>query len=172
MSSHCHFSAGIAAREIALKSLEFTADSESDTEQIGERLATVLRPGDVVALQGDLGAGKTRLVRAIVAALDGKDARVNSPTFVIIQRYDVRFPVDHIDAYRLADSEEFLALGGEEILTGDGICLIEWASRIGDVLPADHLRIEIIATSPQSRQINVQATGPRGGEIIEAMMSQ
>lgn len=137
--------------------------------RIGSLLGGLLRPGDVVALNGELGAGKTQLTRAIVHALDGEDAAVNSPTFVIVQRYDVGLPVYHIDAYRLTDAEEFLALGGDEILGGEGVCLIEWASRIEEVLPPDHLRIEITASSPQSRSFFFTASGARSGELLASL---
>lgn len=150
-------------------SLELNSTSEQQTDRIGGRIAQALQPGDVVTLNGQLGAGKTRLVRAIVTGLDGGDVLVNSPTFVIVQQYAVRLPVYHIDAYRLADADEFLALGGEEILAGKGVCLIEWAERIDDVLPADRLQITITPTSPQARRLTLTAGGPRSAEIIEQL---
>lgn len=149
--------------------LEVFSQSESDTERIGQALARVLQPGDVVALDGDLGAGKTRLVRAIVLALDGADLPVNSPTFVIVQRYDVQIPVYHVDAYRLRDPEEFLALGGDEILESDGICLIEWAERIVDALPKDRLSIHISHVSQTSRRLRCVALGPTAASRLEAL---
>jgi tRNA threonylcarbamoyladenosine biosynthesis protein TsaE len=150
-------------------SLELNSTSEERTDRIGARIAQTLQAGDVITLNGELGAGKTRLVRAIVTGLDGGDVLVNSPTFVIVQQYPVRLPVYHIDAYRLADADEFLALGGEEILAGEGVCLIEWAERIADLLPADHLRITITATAPQSRRLMLTESGPRSAEIIEQL---
>lgn len=152
-----------------VSSLELDATSEQQTDRLGERIAQTLQAGDVVTLNGELGAGKTRLVRAIVNALDGCDVLVNSPTFVIVQQYPVRLPVYHIDAYRLADADEFLALGGDEILAGEGVCLIEWAERIADVLPADHLQISITATAPQARHLTLTAGGPRSAAIIEQL---
>lgn len=149
--------------------LVLESNSEDETERLGHRIAQTLQAGDVVSLNGELGAGKTRLVRAIVTALDGQDAQVNSPTFVIVQQYSVRLPVYHVDAYRLADADEFLALGGDEILAGEGVCFIEWAERIAEILPADHLRITITATSPEDRRLKLEATGPRSAAIIEQL---
>lgn len=149
-----------------MSAVEFLSNSEADTERIGSHIAEALQPGDVVALNGELGAGKTRLVRAIVTALDGAEAPVNSPTFVIVQVYPVRLNVYHVDAYRLADADEFLALGADEILDGGGVCLIEWAERIADVLPADRLDIDITATSPQARRLTIRASGTRSQAII------
>ena len=151
---------------IAVNRFCFTANCEADTERLGEAIADALEPGDVVALNGDLGAGKTRLVRAIVAALDGTDDPVNSPTFVLVQQYDVRISITHIDAYRLSGSDDFLALGADEILATGDVCLIEWADRVADVLPADHLRIDIVATSPASRQFELTGRGQRARELI------
>jgi tRNA threonylcarbamoyladenosine biosynthesis protein TsaE len=150
-------------------SLVLRSISEEQTDSIGGRIAQTLNAGDVITLNGDLGAGKTRLVRAIVGGLDGGDVVVNSPTFVIVQQYPVRLPVYHIDAYRLADADEFLALGGEEILAGEAICLIEWAERIADALPDDHLSVTITATSPQARRLMLTSGGPRSAEIIEQL---
>jgi tRNA threonylcarbamoyladenosine biosynthesis protein TsaE len=149
--------------------LERESASENDTERLGGQIASALQTGDVIALNGELGAGKTRLVRAIVNGLDGEDAIVNSPTFVIVQHYSVRLSVYHIDAYRLADADEFLALGGEEILAGEGVCLIEWAERIAQVLPADHLSITITPTSRDARRLQFEASGPRSAAIVERL---
>jgi tRNA threonylcarbamoyladenosine biosynthesis protein TsaE len=152
-------------------SVQFTVQNEEQTRDFGRQLAGVLQAGDVVALHGNLGAGKTFLVRSIVAALDGEEAPVNSPTFVIVQRYDVRLPVYHIDAYRLADSDEFLDLGGEEILSDQALCLIEWAERIAQALPPDRLEIRIQAVSPEARQLTLSGAGPRSSAIVEQLQA-
>ncbi len=145
---------------------QFVSNSEVDTAHFGQRLARTLSPGDVVALQGQLGAGKTRLVQAIAAELGCSQAFVVSPTFTLIHEYDGQLPVYHVDAYRLKNSDEFLDMGGGELLHGDGVCLIEWADRIGDLLPTDHLRIEIHVTSEQSRTFQCWASGPLSAAII------
>src|SRR5438270_6558998 len=114
------------------------------TQAFGRRLATLLFPGAVVALVGSLGAGKTHLVRAVAEGLGVRDSRcVTSPTFVLIQEYQGRLPIYHFDAYRLGGAAEFGELGTEEYFAGDGVCLIEWADRVIEALPATHLRIEL-----------------------------
>ncbi|MCA9076168.1 MAG: tRNA (adenosine(37)-N6)-threonylcarbamoyltransferase complex ATPase subunit type 1 TsaE [Planctomycetaceae bacterium] len=149
--------------------LRFIAHSEDETDRLGQALAVCLRPGDVVTLNGDLGAGKTRLVRSIVNALADEEQPVNSPTFVLIQQYDANVPIYHMDAYRLANEDEFLAMGADEILEGDGICLIEWADRIADALPSDHLRIDIEAGGPTMRRFAIAATGERSTAITQSL---
>src|SRR6188508_1896326 len=116
----------------------------SQTEAFGRRLGALLFPGAVIALVGQLGAGKTHLTRAIAEGLGVQNpAAVNSPTFVLIQEYPARLPIYHFDAYRLSGPREFAELGADEYFRGDGVCVVEWADKVEVVLPADHLRIEI-----------------------------
>jgi len=147
----------------------FASSSEADTTRFGQQLAHALSAGDVVALQGQLGAGKTRLVQAIAAELGCEHAFVVSPTFTLIHEYDGQLPIYHVDAYRLKDSDEFLDMGGGELLNGDGICLIEWADRIGDLLPLDHLRIDIEVTGENSRVFRCRASGPHSKHSVNAL---
>ena len=112
----------------------------------------MLPDGTTVALCGTLGAGKTRLVQAIAEAAGVDRREVLSPTFVLIQEYHGRRAVYHIDAYRLRDEDEFLALGPEEYFEGDGLVLVEWADRVDGCLPADRVEIRIEVTGPESRR--------------------
>lgn len=109
--------------------------SEAETDRIGAELAKRVRPGLVVGLVGPLGSGKTRLVRAIAEALGVDPAQISSPTFALINEYQGRLPVYHFDAYRLASPDEFEALGADEYFRGDGVCLVEWADRVAELLP-------------------------------------
>src|SRR5579884_3800024 len=114
------------------------------TEEFGRRLGRRLFAGAVVGLVGPLGAGKTHLVRAIAEGLDVAEPRaVTSPTFVLIQEYRARMPIYHFDAYRLRAAAEFLDLGAEEYFDGRGVCLIEWADRVADVLPPERLTLTL-----------------------------
>ncbi len=140
--------------------------SETQTEQLGSLLAGELAAGMVVGLVGPLGAGKTRLVKALAAALGVDRDDVSSPTFVLIQEYPARIPLFHFDAYRLRDVEEFLELGAEELMASDGVCLIEWADRVTDVLPPDTLWIEIRLVSPTSREWEFRADDPQTERVI------
>jgi len=153
------------------ESFEWSAKTEADTERFGAALASVLRTGDVIALNGQLGAGKTRLVRAVAESLGDVRQSINSPTFVLIHEYDGRVPLYHVDAYRLRDSDEFLSIGGDEVLAGDRACLIEWADRIADVLPRDHLRIDISATGETERTFAVKSCGRRSAELLREFQS-
>ena len=126
----------------------------------------------MIALNGSLGAGKTRLVQSVAAALGFADQMVNSPTFVLIHEYDGRVPLYHVDAYRLADSDEFLSIGGDEVLAGDRACLIEWADRISDVLPRDLLRIDIEAVGESQREFTLAAAGARSEELLQLIRKQ
>jgi tRNA threonylcarbamoyladenosine biosynthesis protein TsaE len=149
-------------------SLTFESNSEADTERFGRRLAQVLPAGSVVALTGTLGAGKTRLVQAIAAGLGVPRDAVISPTFVLIHEYrQGRLPIFHFDVYRLRDADEFGELGPEEYFDGHGVCLIEWADRIEEYLPAKHLRIEIEVTGTDTRRITVAAMCPDASALVD-----
>src|SRR5271156_5023647 len=112
------------------------------TMALGHRLGECLCPGSVIALIGQLGAGKTHFVRAVAEGLGLKNSLiVSSPTFVLIQEYPARLPVYHFDAYRLQNPQDFADLGVHEYFSGEGVCLVEWADRVETTLPAEHLRI-------------------------------
>ena len=124
------------------------------TEEIGRRLGMLLRPGDVVALFGDLGAGKTSLARGVLAAL-GLAEEAPSPTFAIVQPYappDVSLPVAHVDLYRIDDPEDAEELGLDEMLE-DGALLIEWPGRLGDALWPHALRLTLEAEPAGGRRL-------------------
>ena len=118
-------------------------NSEADTRSLGLEIADALEPGDVVALTGDLGTGKTALTKYIAEGL-GVREEISSPTFTIIKEYKSgRLPLYHFDVYRLGSGEELLDTGAEELLYGDGACVIEWADIVADVLPADSLIVSL-----------------------------
>ena len=118
-------------------------NSEADTRSLGLEIADALEPGDVVALTGDLGTGKTALTKYIAEGL-GVREEISSPTFTIIKEYKSgRLPLYHFDVYRLGSGEELLDIGAEEMLDGDGACVIEWADIVADVLPEDALAIQL-----------------------------
>ena len=140
------------------------------TEAFGRRLGALLFPGAVVALVGQLGAGKTHLTRAVAEGLDVRNsAAVNSPTFVLIQEYPARLPIYHFDAYRLSGPREFAELGADEYFRGDGVCLVEWADRVEPAMPAEHLRIEIEVLDPARRRFTVRATGERYERLLNRL---
>ena len=122
----------------------FQTYSPEETQAIGEQFGQTLKPGDVVALIGDLGAGKTCLTQGIARGVGiFTDQVVNSPSYTLINEYEGAIPVYHIDLYRLEHHGEIVELGLEEYLEGDGICIIEWADRMLELLPEHHIRLQI-----------------------------
>lgn len=148
---------------------EFEAHSEHDTDSLGTKLAAAAEPGLVVGLIGQLGAGKTRLVRATATALGADPSSVNSPTFVLIQEYFGDLPVYHFDTYRLRDVRAFADLGAEEYFSGDGVCFVEWADRVASELPRDVLRIEVTVLAPTARKFQFSASGPLSQRVLSRM---
>jgi tRNA threonylcarbamoyladenosine biosynthesis protein TsaE len=135
------------------------ARTADDTRALGEALGKRAFQGTVVALEGDLGAGKTVFAKGVGAGL-GVTTRVTSPTFVLVQAHEGgRLPLWHADLYRLGDSSELDAVGLPEVL-GDGVVLVEWADRFPELLPADHLRVQLVEEG-EGRRVTVTATGPR-----------
>ncbi|HWK45519.1 MAG TPA: tRNA (adenosine(37)-N6)-threonylcarbamoyltransferase complex ATPase subunit type 1 TsaE [Stellaceae bacterium] len=134
---------------------------EAATHALARMLAAVARPGDVVALRGDLGLGKTSFARAFIRAfIDAPDEEVPSPTFTLVQTYaGGRGTVWHVDAYRLEDPEEAVELGLEEALS-EGVMLIEWPERLGAALPADRLDVALLpGASPTARLARLTSAG-------------
>src|SRR5437879_3434078 len=149
--------------------VEIIVSDLAGTEAWGRRLAGVLFGGAVVALIGPLGAGKTHLVRAIAEGLGIADSRlVSSPTFVLIQEYSARLPIYHFDAYRLHSVGEFSDLGAHEYFEGKGVCLVEWADRVEDVLSKEHLRVTLQITGETSRRIILEGRGERYEAVLNS----
>ncbi|MBO8436439.1 MAG: tRNA (adenosine(37)-N6)-threonylcarbamoyltransferase complex ATPase subunit type 1 TsaE [Spirochaetes bacterium] len=128
--------------------------SEKETEEAGFKLGSTLRRGDVITLTGSLGAGKTVLAKGIARALGIKEAIV-SPTFTLVQEYEGREKLYHLDLYRLSGEDEFESMGGEEFLYPDGITLIEWAEKIGSMLPDDAFHVDIEIMNDGKREISI-----------------
>ena len=128
-------------------------NSAAETRALGEKLASRLKPGDVVVLEGELGAGKSELARGIAKGL-GVTETVTSPSFTILNVYESgRCPLYHFDWYRLESEEELYELGMDEYLGGDGIAVVEWAERCPDAVPENGLRIRLEVTGGESRRI-------------------
>ena len=125
-----------------------------ETAAAGEQLGRALRPGSVVALTGALGAGKTCFVQGLVRAL-GVTTRATSPTFVLVNEYRGRVPVHHVDLYRVANVAEVEDLGVPELFGGEGVTLVEWADKLGPLLPADAVRVHIDGVGDEPRRITI-----------------
>lgn len=149
-------------KNIVINSLE-------ETKEFGYRLGNLLNKGDVVCLSGDLGAGKTTLSKSIAKGLDVEED-VTSPTFTIINEYEGRLPLYHFDVYRIMDIEEMYEIGYEEYFYGDGVCIVEWASQIKELIPDKHLWIEIkLGENENSRILNIRGTSKHFQKMIEEL---
>ncbi|GIX02352.1 MAG: tRNA (adenosine(37)-N6)-threonylcarbamoyltransferase complex ATPase subunit type 1 TsaE [Thermogutta sp.] len=145
--------------------------SEETTRKMGEILAGLLSPPSLVGLIGPLGSGKTRFVQGLARGCGVAEAAVISPTFVLIHEYPGRIPVFHFDVYRLKDSEEFLELGVDEYFQRPGICVVEWADRVGDVLPPDRLDIELTIVDSSTRRVILRPSGEHYRQVAAKLTS-
>jgi len=143
---------------------EIISTKLEDTQLFSERLASSLQPGDVITLEGDLGAGKTAFTKGLTVGL-GIQKNVNSPTFTIIKEYQGKMPLYHIDVYRLEDSYE--DLGFEEYFNGNGVTVIEWAHIIEEQLPNERLNINIYYQGNDSRKLVIKPTGKRYEQLCK-----
>jgi tRNA threonylcarbamoyladenosine biosynthesis protein TsaE len=126
-----------------------------ETIAAGKRLAEFLKPGSVVALRGTLGAGKTCFTKGIARFL-GIEEEVTSPTYTIVSEYGGKIPLYHIDAYRLNGDDDFIALGGEEIIGGKGVSVIEWSERIPESIPPEAVIVEFEILPEGKRKIIIR----------------
>ena len=134
---------------------EIVSASAEATEAAGERLGRTLGPGAVVALTGELGAGKTCFVQGLVRGLGGA-VRATSPTFVLVNEYKGRVPIHHVDAYRTGSMTELMDLGLLEMIGGEGVTLIEWADKLTPLLPPDAIHVHIAGVGDEPRTITIR----------------
>ncbi|MFC0274521.1 tRNA (adenosine(37)-N6)-threonylcarbamoyltransferase complex ATPase subunit type 1 TsaE [Metabacillus herbersteinensis] len=145
-----------------MKPIIFKTGQSEETSTLAMKVAALLKPGYVLTLEGDLGAGKTTFTKGLAKGL-GIKRNVNSPTFTIIKEYtDGSLPLYHMDVYRLEDSDE--DLGFDEYFNGNGVTVVEWAHHIEDQLPLKRLDIKIIRSGDDHREITFH---PKGSEYVE-----
>ena len=147
---------------------EVMSVNTEDTQSFSKRLASFLKPGDVITLEGDLGAGKTTFTKGLALGL-GVNRTVNSPTFTIIKEYQGKIPLYHMDVYRLEDSDE--DLGFDEYFSGNGVTVIEWAHIIEEQLPSDRLTIFIYHEGDDSRKIVIRPMGKRYEQLCKEIFA-
>ncbi|WP_320130715.1 tRNA (adenosine(37)-N6)-threonylcarbamoyltransferase complex ATPase subunit type 1 TsaE [uncultured Sphaerochaeta sp.] len=135
--------------------MQVISKSAQDTVELGRRLGSACKKGTVISLRGSLGAGKTVLAKGIAQALDIQEAIV-SPTFTLMQEYDGKYKLYHMDLYRLSGTDEFEMIGGEEMLYGDGVTLIEWSEKIQEMLPDSTIYVDISIMPNQERVITIE----------------
>jgi tRNA threonylcarbamoyladenosine biosynthesis protein TsaE len=134
--------------------LEFTTKTSEETIELGFKIGKKLKKGNIIAMQGTLAAGKTTITKGIAKALEITDT-ITSPTFCLISEYYGKMPLYHMDVYRLEGSEDFENLGTEDMLYGDGVCIIEWSEKIMDSLPKETIIINIQPQDDGSRSIQI-----------------
>ena len=142
-------------------------NSLEETVELATKLAQLLQPQYTITLEGDLGAGKTTFTQALAKGL-GIKRNVNSPTFTIMKQYEGRLPLNHLDVYRLADSDE--DLGWDEIFYGDAVTVVEWAHLIEEDLPVERLAIEISRINETERKFVLKPIGQRYVELCEELL--
>lgn len=136
--------------------------SPEETRELGTKIGTVCRAGDIIALDGDLGAGKTCLIQGLAIGLGvSEESYVRSPTFTILNVHNGRVPLYHFDLYRLSDLDELEEIGYREYFHGDGVSAVEWASNVEEAVPPECLRIAIKRIGEDEREIEITATGER-----------
>ncbi len=147
---------------------QFVSADPAATSELGRALAAVARPGDVVCLWGDLGAGKTHLAKAFGAGL-GVAETITSPSFILMAEYQGRLPMFHLDLYRLADASDALVGGLIDDRQSAGVTVIEWPDRLGAALPAARLDVLIDGSGDEPRVLTVRAIGPAMVRYLEVV---
>jgi tRNA threonylcarbamoyladenosine biosynthesis protein TsaE len=150
----------------------FESRSHDETQRIGEALGARLGPGDVIACIGELGTGKTCFLQGLVRGLGVREP-ATSPTFVLINHYEGRFPVYHLDAYRAENLIEILDLGVEEMLRGDGVTVVEWGEKLLPLLPSHTIVVRISGLGDEPRTIILEGLGePFRAEVLGDQMRE
>lgn len=134
--------------------LTYTTNSAEETIALGEKIGSRLSKGDVIAMQGTLAAGKTTITKGIAKALGISDT-ITSPTFCLISEYYGSMPLYHMDVYRLEGGEDFVNLGTDDMIYGDGVCIIEWSEKIMDELPKKTIILKITPLEDGKRLIEI-----------------
>jgi len=149
--------------------IDLVSHSSLHTERLGERLAAHAEAGDVIALWGELGAGKTVLARGIAIGLGIDEDAVTSPTFIILhEHFGGRLPLYHLDLYRL-EQRQLGSTGWEEVLDSGGVTVIEWPDRAGDLLPPDRVDVRLEHVAETKRKVTLEPTGPRSRRLVDAL---
>jgi tRNA threonylcarbamoyladenosine biosynthesis protein TsaE len=147
--------------------MEIISGSTQKTLDIGKMVSRKLEKGDIVCLFGDLGSGKTVLTKGIGLGLGVDKDKVTSPTFVILRQHEGKLPIYHFDLYRLNSPGDILDLGYEEYLFGEGISVIEWADKLGRLLPGEFLKIKLQVIGENQRKIMISGKGLRYKKLLE-----
>ena len=149
--------------------LELVTSSAEETQALGERIGRLLQPGDVIALHGELGSGKTTLIQGLAKGAGLSPDVVKSPTFVLIREYAGAVPLIHVDGYRLEGAVDAAWLDLDTVFSPQKITVIEWAERFAGLLPPEVLEVRLAHVSANRRRISIESSGPRAREIVTAV---
>jgi tRNA threonylcarbamoyladenosine biosynthesis protein TsaE len=152
------------------KRTSFPSRSPEETRELGYALGRLLGPGDVVCLFGELGSGKTCFVQGVAQGMEIRDQPVTSPSYTIVNEYQGRTPLFHIDLYRIGKVRNLRDLGFEEMFYGQGVTIVEWADRMADQLPDERMDIRIGWLAPSERNIVMEAFGSRAVQTLERLV--
>ncbi|MBQ9494978.1 MAG: tRNA (adenosine(37)-N6)-threonylcarbamoyltransferase complex ATPase subunit type 1 TsaE [Treponema sp.] len=135
--------------------MTFCTKSAEETVALGKKIGALLSKGDVIAMRGTLAAGKTTITKGIAHAL-GIQEEITSPTFCLISEYNGKMPLYHFDAYRLDSAEDFINLGADDMLYGEGVCIIEWSEKVQEELPDTAIQLTICVNDNKTRTITIE----------------
>lgn len=155
-----------------LPTFEFISNNTESTSSFGTALGRFMLKGQVVALSGELGAGKTTLIKAICKGAGiPDDIVVSSPSYTLVNEYDGKIPVYHFDFYRLEGAKDIHELGYDEYLDGDGISLVEWADIAPEIIPPEHLELKIDIRGESERKLTLTARGKSYEKIVDSLLA-
>jgi tRNA threonylcarbamoyladenosine biosynthesis protein TsaE len=149
--------------------LLFVADSVEKTNSLGKKLGSFMLAGDLIALSGELGAGKTTFVKALARGLGIPEDGVSSPSYTLLNEYNGRIPMYHFDLYRLEGADDVDDLGFDEYMEGDGLAVVEWADVAPQILPSEYLEIKIMISGEENRDLELKGIGERYVKIVERL---
>ena len=152
-----------------MEKTQLTSQSPEQTHHIGRLLGGLLQAGDWIGLAGDLGAGKTHLTKGVAQGLGFDADQVTSPTYIILQTYQARLCLHHLDLYRLDSYDELLAIGYQELTLGDSVCMVEWYDRVPECTPTQGVTLSISLLSDQARRFDLVGLGDRGKTLVTAL---
>ncbi len=152
-----------------MRPFQRVSHSPEETRALAARLGVLLAPGDVVALNGELGSGKTEFVHGLAQGLEVPPDLVASPSFTLVHEYPGRVPLVHLDLYRLEDLPAELLPDLEEYLAGDQVVVVEWARRLAPLLPGDYLEVDLEITGEDDRRLTFTGHGERSWELVRKL---